>query len=200
MSSRFEEKHEDIVAAAFKVFVKNGFLGTSMDKVAKVAGVSKATVYNHFEDKVELFKHVMIWHCETLMASAQVTDYLAKNSLREKLRAFADGVTRALLDKRSIDFVRVVVFETGQFPELGKAIWGRGIPLVLELSRFLEREQKAGRLKIANTSIAARQFLGLIKENSVWPILMGASVENSPQSIKEVNDLAVEMFLRMYKA
>jgi TetR/AcrR family transcriptional regulator of autoinduction and epiphytic fitness len=37
-------------------FLKHGYAGTSMDKVALSAGVSKATVYSHFQDKEGLFK------------------------------------------------------------------------------------------------------------------------------------------------
>ncbi len=37
-------------------FLAHGFAGTSMDRVAATAGVSKATVYSHFTDKEGLFK------------------------------------------------------------------------------------------------------------------------------------------------
>lgn len=38
-----------------QVFLKHGYAGTSMDRVAEVAGVSKNTIYNHFQDKEGLF-------------------------------------------------------------------------------------------------------------------------------------------------
>ena len=51
-----EAKAEAILGAAAELFLAQGFQGTSMDAVAKRAGVSKQTVYSHFANKEELFK------------------------------------------------------------------------------------------------------------------------------------------------
>nr|AQU14181.1 TetR family transcriptional regulator [Hormoscilla spongeliae GUM096] len=48
-------KAEAIVAAAMREFLAHSYAATSMDRVAKAAGVSKATVYSYFENKEELF-------------------------------------------------------------------------------------------------------------------------------------------------
>ena len=50
-----EEKRKLIIAAATDLFSELGFAQTSMDKIAKKAGVSKQTVYSHFGSKDELF-------------------------------------------------------------------------------------------------------------------------------------------------
>jgi AcrR family transcriptional regulator len=49
------QKSEAILAGAMQEFLAHGYASTSMDKVAAAAGVSKATVYNHFQDKEGLF-------------------------------------------------------------------------------------------------------------------------------------------------
>ncbi|MFW9996122.1 MAG: TetR/AcrR family transcriptional regulator [Candidatus Odinarchaeota archaeon] len=43
-----------IIEVAFELFLKNGFNNTSTDDVAKLAGVSKGTVFNHFKKKEDL--------------------------------------------------------------------------------------------------------------------------------------------------
>jgi AcrR family transcriptional regulator len=48
-------KHERISEAAFEEFSKSGFDLANMEKIAETAGVSKVTVYNHFETKEQLF-------------------------------------------------------------------------------------------------------------------------------------------------
>ncbi|MEM7595548.1 MAG: TetR/AcrR family transcriptional regulator, partial [Cyanobacteria bacterium P01_A01_bin.83] len=54
-STKSEIKTEAILTGAMKEFLANGYAATSMDKVAKTAQVSKATVYSHFGDKESLF-------------------------------------------------------------------------------------------------------------------------------------------------
>jgi TetR/AcrR family transcriptional repressor of mexJK operon len=49
-----------IVEAAKEVFLAGGFAGTTMDEVARVARISKHTLYNHFRDKSDLFEAVIV--------------------------------------------------------------------------------------------------------------------------------------------
>ena len=51
---RSTRKRKAILQAAATLFLRNGYLGTSMDEIAALAGVSKQTVYKHFGDKQEL--------------------------------------------------------------------------------------------------------------------------------------------------
>jgi len=51
----WRSKHERISEAAFDEFTASGFEQASMEKIAERAGVSKVTVYNHFETKDRLF-------------------------------------------------------------------------------------------------------------------------------------------------
>ena len=50
-----ERKHRAILEAAEELFLRQGFLGTSMDEIASLAGVSKQTVYARFSSKEALF-------------------------------------------------------------------------------------------------------------------------------------------------
>jgi len=47
-------KREQIVTEALKLFYRDGFHATGIDKICKDAGVSKKTLYNHFKSKHEL--------------------------------------------------------------------------------------------------------------------------------------------------
>lgn len=52
--ARGGDKRERILAAAVKVFAKNGFHGTRVSDVAKAAGVADGTIYLYFRSKEEL--------------------------------------------------------------------------------------------------------------------------------------------------
>lgn len=49
------DKKQSIYLAAAKLFGKKGFEGTSLDEVARKAGVAKGTIFYHFQSKEELF-------------------------------------------------------------------------------------------------------------------------------------------------
>lgn len=54
-----EAKRDEILRAARKLFAKNGFENTSIEKVAKAAKVGKGTVYLYFDSKYTLFFEVV---------------------------------------------------------------------------------------------------------------------------------------------
>ena len=47
-------KREQIVTEALKLFYRDGFNATGVDRISTEAGVSKKTLYNHFKSKDEL--------------------------------------------------------------------------------------------------------------------------------------------------
>src|SRR3546814_3446210 len=54
--SRSEHKHRSIQQAGTDIFLQRGYGAATMDMIAAEAGVSKQTVYNHFQSKEGLFK------------------------------------------------------------------------------------------------------------------------------------------------
>ncbi|MFD1417696.1 TetR/AcrR family transcriptional regulator [Companilactobacillus keshanensis] len=57
---RKENKKSDILSAATKVFVTNGYKNTSVAQIAKEANSSQVTLYKYFPSKIELAREVMI--------------------------------------------------------------------------------------------------------------------------------------------
>ena len=52
---RADARRGQILAAATELFSRYGFHETEVEAIAKVAGVSKGTIYNYFADKHALF-------------------------------------------------------------------------------------------------------------------------------------------------
>src|SRR5215467_10174446 len=90
--SRSARKRTAIIDAATELFLRHGYLGTSMDQIAAIAAVSKPTVYKHFPDKEQLFTEIVLG---TLDRSgdpfrAELTALAETNQLEEDLRHVAD--------------------------------------------------------------------------------------------------------------
>ncbi len=54
-----DKRKRMILNAAMKVFSESGYIGSSVDDVAKEAGISKGAIYWHFKNKDDLFKSLL---------------------------------------------------------------------------------------------------------------------------------------------
>ncbi|BBZ27279.1 hypothetical protein MMAD_15740 [Mycolicibacterium madagascariense] len=86
---------ERILASAAKVFLANGFHGTSLDTIAKAAKASRATVYQYFAGKEDIFRELsatsereVLAHGERLGALGPTADGV--EALHEWLAEWAD--------------------------------------------------------------------------------------------------------------
>src|SRR2546430_11247427 len=92
--TRSAGKHRSIMAAATTVFLKKGYVGTSMDEIAEIAGVSKQTVYKHFADKDRLFAEIVLATTDDVdqavrvLASTLADTRDVERDLREVARRF----------------------------------------------------------------------------------------------------------------
>lgn len=59
--TRSPEVHQRMIEAALRLFSERGFESTSMDAIAREAGVTKPTLYNHWADKEALMMEVMLY-------------------------------------------------------------------------------------------------------------------------------------------
>ncbi|MBM5573819.1 TetR/AcrR family transcriptional regulator [Deefgea sp. CFH1-16] len=48
-------KRQQILDGARRIFIELGFASSSVEKIAKAAGVAKGTIYNYFDSKEALF-------------------------------------------------------------------------------------------------------------------------------------------------
>lgn len=152
------EKIEKILQGAMQEFLAHGYAGTSMDRVAARAGVSKATVYSHFRDKEGLFKALI-----QRSAHQKFEDLFDKLPLEgEPSVVLRHLITTALhrmtSDKEHQAFVRILIGESGRFPELAKA-WICNImtPPLKIISEYLDKHPE---LNILDSEATVRIIIG----------------------------------------
>ena len=159
--TKSEAKTAAVLKGAMKEFLQNGYAGTSMDKVAKSAGVSKATVYSHFGDKENLFNVVI----QDLVKDEfqQFMGLEKPQSLEQDPQVVLSAMTTKMLanfqNNRSFqDFMRIIVGESGRFPELAKAyVNGVAKPTIEILTKYLKSHPA---LELADPEATVRVMMG----------------------------------------
>ncbi len=143
-----DRKRDAIIQAAIAEFRENGFNGTSMDRVAAVADVSKRTVYNHFPSKEELFEAILMRMWERSQAPDELA-YTPDRPLRDQLLELLTQKMRLLNDASFIDLSRAAMADLMHSPERARAITAKLTAKEEGLSRWLRAAQQNGCLRPA---------------------------------------------------
>lgn len=193
-----DRKRGAIVRAAVAEFREHGFAGTSMDRVAAAAQVSKRTVYNHFPSKDGLFEAILLhlWDCSHALPEAR---YDPARPLREQLHAVLALKMRLLDDPSFIALCRVGMAEMMHTPERASAMVARLSEKEEDLPAWIRAAQADGRLRAGvDPQYAAHQLHGMVKAFAFWPqIALGQPPLAAAQREQVLAD-AVEMFLGLY--
>jgi len=151
-------KHQQIVQGAISVFLEQGYEGTSMDQVAKVAGVSKNTIYKHFQDKkglfVSLIEQVTAERFQIVFGSVSLSGdpAIVLRQIAEQL------LSTVMADQEYIAFIRLIIGESGRFPELAQ-LFVNALPqkVIQTLTNYLKDHPE---LNLESEEATVRIFMG----------------------------------------
>ena len=189
-----EQKRDDISHAAVHLFLTEGFERTSMDGIAQRAGVSKQTVYSHFQNKDELFQSCItgkIQQYELALDSSQ------HETLAGGLMALCDGYLRLLSDPNVVSMWRLVINESSTHPHVATLFYRSGPGATLKsLARFLEAH--ADELATRDFDQAAREFMAMAAGHYQTQIMLNV-VEEVPAKEREAHvERTARNFLKLY--
>ncbi|MBC7411180.1 MAG: TetR/AcrR family transcriptional regulator [Bacteroidia bacterium] len=77
------EKETHLLKSCFSLFTRLGIKSITMDDVARELGVSKKTLYNHFQDKTDLLKRTFKYHMHCSEERSVEMVVKAKNAIDE---------------------------------------------------------------------------------------------------------------------
>jgi len=152
------EKIEKILQGAMQEFLAHGYAATSMDKVAEAAGVSKATVYSHFQDKEGLFRALI-----EKLAKKRFQTILGTQPLQGEPYTVLRRLAKTALDQMVNDqeyqaFERLLMGESARFPELAQVfIASIAKPAIDTISKYLASRSE---LNIPDPEATARILIG----------------------------------------
>jgi TetR/AcrR family transcriptional repressor of mexJK operon len=197
-----QRKQAAIADAATKLFLREGYRGTSMDEIAAAAGVSKQTVYKQFTDKEQLFCHVV--EAMVNAASDPVYDTVraldVDGDLEVALRAVARRQLELVLQPRLMQLRRLVIAEATRFPELGRVFFDQGPRrTTTALADAFGRLAAAGRLRVDDPMLAATQFNWLVMGVPLnEAMLLGLEKPPSAKKLDHFATTAVATFLAAF--
>jgi AcrR family transcriptional regulator len=191
-------KIDIVTRAAWELFLDQGFSATSMDAIAKTAGVSKATLYAYFPSKEALFASLIVAECESLQDDLPVPKLSA--GLSEALREFAKQYLNSFIHRKDVAFVRIIANESGRFPVLARLFYESGPEATTRrLSVFLDQARAEKLLDFDDAVEAAKQFLSLVRGELPLRIVLGLS-DITEQAIEQEIEAGLKFFLKACQA
>jgi TetR/AcrR family transcriptional regulator, mexJK operon transcriptional repressor len=200
---RSARKRRAILEAASTVFLRNGYLGTSMDEIAALARVSKQTVYKNFGDKERLFSEIVTVTCDEIVDPLyeEVRNLRDMGDVERDLRDHARRQLRAVMQPRLLRLRRLVIGEAGRFPQLGRLFYERGPGRTIDaLATLLERLASRGALELDDARLAAAHFNWLVMSIPLnQAMLLGDDEPATPAELQRYADAGVRAFLAAYR-
>lgn len=193
-----DEKRQLILDKAYRLFSSKGFDRTSMSEVTAEVGGSKATIYNYFTSKEELFVECMYSLIENYLEGIFFPLRDPKESVSGALSKVGENALRMICDPQMVASRRLMIAEAGRLG-IGK-LWHEKISLRLgELADYLDSYMKAGKLRKADPKLAAMQLRSLLEAEVSEPLLLQAlDTTPSDRMLKKTAARAVDTFLRAY--
>jgi len=157
-----DETRQIIYEAARHEFAGNGYAATSMEAVARRAGVSTKTLYRLIPNKESLFEGMVTdrldrFVYEVNLHAADHTDL--EQALRAALMACAD----LALDEEVIALQRMLLQEAGKFSDIAGTFYTNAIQrTAVALADWLRVQQKRGWIALDDVDEAAGMLLGMV--------------------------------------
>lgn len=200
--NRSDHKRRAILDAATAVFLRNGYLGTTVDEVAAVAGVSKPTIYKHFTDKRRLFLEIVAGTVGEAGEAVQaaVSGLANTPEVEAGLLELARRQLAHVMRPHVIQLRRLVIGETSRFPELGRTFYERGPGrTIAALAEAFSDLDARGALRVSDPVTAATQFNWLVMSAPVnQAMLLGDDRVPTPAELDRHVEGAVWVFLAAY--
>ena len=183
------ESEVHILEAARKVFVQNGFDGTTMQMIADESGINKALLHYYYRSKDRLFEAVFI-EAFSKMIPNLMKIFTSESDFFDKIRSFIDAYISALLQYPQIPLF--ILHELRRNPDrVVELIKSTGINPAIFLD-FIKQEIKNGTIMPIDPQQLLVNMLGLcIFPFAARPMIQGFIFKNDA--------IAYQLFLESRK-
>lgn len=192
-------KRRQILDGARQVFHAKGFDAASMNDIARVAGVSKGTLYVYFENKEQLFVEIIFEEKSADLWPLMEIDH-ENHDVSTVLNHFGQEFLKLLTRPHYVGAMRTVFSIVERMPHIGADYYSRGPEVCLgKLAAYFAAQVKAGVLEIEDCKLAAQQFMDLSQAGILRRLLFNAAPTPSEAEIAQQVSAAVKFFLKVYR-
>ncbi|NUU01234.1 TetR/AcrR family transcriptional regulator [Herbaspirillum robiniae] len=198
MRKKSEERRQSMIDIAGEVFNEIGFEGASMAAIAARIGGSKATLYNYFSSKEEIFVEVMMKQvgCQFEQAFTALHD---EDDVRQGLMRLARHYLDIVLKPEVVAVKRLAMYYAGK-SELGPMLYERGPKRGwMRIAEFLRLKMEEGRLHTGDAWIAALQFRSLVEAEWMDVRMLNVVTEFPAGQLEASAERAVDAFMYLYQ-
>lgn len=194
-------KRRQILGGARAAFCELGYERASVDAIAARAGVSKATVYNHFGDKRALYVACAADQADEMRDALRASIAAPGGDLAAALQNIGERIVTFVLSPPTVALFCHALTEACELPEVGQTLWERGPRVVYEAleGRFAAWGVE-GLLRLDDPRTAAVHFVSLCEGDLVLRTRLGVLRAASKGMIRETVRRGVDVFLRAYAA
>ena len=180
---------QQIVAASHRLFLEQGYHGTTMRQIARESGMALGSLYNSFPSKEELFTAVFdAYNPYPILLLA------LENSQGADVDALVRTAARRMVTALSArpDLVKLVFIDVVEFQ--GKHLQSAYPDVAPRMERFIDRLRSRGQqLRPLSGESLLRAFFGLFYTFHMTDMLLGSqpNPEEQPEMVQEL----VEIYL-----
>lgn len=192
-------KKKKILEAAKQLFLKQGFHGSSMNQIAKEAGVTKLTVYNHFQDKESLFTCAIEETCEELI-NAQPIQLNENSNFLEVLNQVCRLILQIVNLPEAIKLEHLLLELAAEQNPLAQPFYNASHHrLFVMWTVFFTQAAQYGFIQQDDPKNQTGILLSLLLGHRHHEILLG--IKNIPTEAEKIQivDQAIELFMMKYK-
>jgi len=193
-----DEKARQILDGARRVFLAEGFDGASMNDIARAAGVSKGTIYFHFESKEVLFEALIRAERQQQAEQCCVVDE-DDPDVAAVLTRLGQSFLTMMMSPEIIAQVRIVIAVAAKFPRIGRTFYETGPQHGHDqLCAYFAKQHEAGRLNAPEPDIAAIHFIQLCFGDIHKRLMFCPLDPISDEEIERTIAAAISVFMRAY--
>jgi AcrR family transcriptional regulator len=195
-----DETRQMIFEAARHQFAESGFAATSMEAVARRAGVSTKTLYRLIPAKAALFESMVSDRMDRFISTVNLGSCENAN-IETALQAALTICAELILDPEVVALYRMMLAEGDAFPDIPETFYRKAMQrTVASLADWLRARQKRGLIALDDVDEAAGMLLGMIVFEPQRAALYGHQPLPDHAAISERARACAKLFLRGCKS